>query len=45
MLDRLAYLPDPQSEAVVVLARTTQEAIVVNLDGLDWSQVIVDGPA
>jgi len=34
--------PDPQSEAVVVIARTTQEAIVVNLDGLDWTQVTVD---
>lgn len=31
--------PDPDSEAVVVLARTTQEAIVVNLKGLDWSEV------
>ncbi len=26
--------PDPDEEAVVVIARTTQEAIVVNLDGL-----------
>lgn len=31
--------PDPDTEAVVVIARTTQEAIVVNLDGLDWSEV------
>ncbi|GIF69170.1 hypothetical protein Ais01nite_72050 [Asanoa ishikariensis] len=31
--------PDPDTEAVVVIARTTQEAIVVNLDGLDWSPV------
>ena len=31
--------PDPDSEAVVVIARTTQEAVVVNLDDLDWSQV------
>jgi uncharacterized RmlC-like cupin family protein len=31
--------PDPGVEAVVVIARTTQEAIVVNLDGLDWSEV------
>jgi len=31
--------PDPATEAVVVIARTTQEAIVVNLDGLDWSEV------
>lgn len=29
--------PDPTTEAVVVIARTTQEAIVVNLDGLDWT--------
>jgi len=27
---------DPADEAVVVIARSTQEAIVVNLDGLDW---------
>jgi uncharacterized RmlC-like cupin family protein len=33
--------PDPDVEAVVVIARTTQEAIVVNLDSLDWSQVQV----
>lgn len=31
--------PDPDAEAVVVIARTTQEAIVVNLEGLDWSEV------
>ena len=31
--------PDPGVEAVVVIARTTQEAIVVNLDGLNWSEV------
>jgi uncharacterized RmlC-like cupin family protein len=31
--------PDPETEAVVVIARTTQEAIVVNLSGLDWSEV------
>jgi uncharacterized RmlC-like cupin family protein len=31
--------PDPEVEAVVVIARTTQEAIVVNLEGLDWSEV------
>ena len=31
--------PDPDIEAVVVIARSTQDAIVVNLDGLDWSQV------
>lgn len=28
--------PDPANEAVVVIARTTQEAIVVNLDSLEW---------
>jgi uncharacterized RmlC-like cupin family protein len=28
--------PDPDEDAVVVIARTTQEAIVVNLDGLRW---------
>jgi uncharacterized RmlC-like cupin family protein len=33
--------PDPDVEAVVVIARTTQEAIVVNLGGLDWSEVSV----
>ncbi|RNI21540.1 cupin domain-containing protein [Flexivirga caeni] len=35
--------PDPDVEAVVVIARTTQEAIVVNLDDLDWSQVTITG--
>jgi uncharacterized RmlC-like cupin family protein len=35
--------PDPEQEAVVVIARTTQEAIVVNLEGLDWSAVRTDG--
>jgi uncharacterized RmlC-like cupin family protein len=30
---------DPGTEAIVVIARTTQEAIVVNLDGLSWSDV------
>lgn len=34
--------PDPDVEAVVVIARTTQEAIVVNLNGLDWSEVRLD---
>ncbi|WP_374216116.1 hypothetical protein [Frankia sp. R82] len=34
--------PDPSVEAVVVIARTTQEAIVVNLEGLDWSEVRTD---
>jgi uncharacterized RmlC-like cupin family protein len=33
--------PDPGTEAVVVIARTTQEAIVVNLDDLSWSAVAV----
>jgi uncharacterized RmlC-like cupin family protein len=36
--------PEPDAEAVVVIARTTQEAIVVNLDRLDWSQVDPSGP-
>jgi uncharacterized RmlC-like cupin family protein len=31
--------PDPDVEAIVVIARTSQEAIVVNLDGLNWSEV------
>jgi uncharacterized RmlC-like cupin family protein len=31
--------PDSDTEAVVVIARTTQKAIVVNLDALDWSEV------
>jgi uncharacterized RmlC-like cupin family protein len=31
--------PDPETEAVVVIARTTQEAIVVNLNALDWAEV------
>lgn len=29
--------PDPDHEAVIVLARTTQEAIVVNLPELEWT--------
>jgi uncharacterized RmlC-like cupin family protein len=28
--------PDPENEAIVVIARTTQEAIVVNLSDLTW---------
>ncbi|GAA0394328.1 cupin domain-containing protein [Microbispora corallina] len=28
--------PDPEAEAVVVIARSTQEAIVVNLPSLTW---------
>ena len=35
--------PDPDVEAVVVIARTTQEAIVVNLQTLDWSEVRLTG--
>ena len=34
--------PDPSSEAVVVIARTTQEAIVVNLESLSWDEVRLD---
>jgi uncharacterized RmlC-like cupin family protein len=30
--------PDPDEEAVVVIARTTQEALVVNLPDLRWSR-------
>jgi uncharacterized RmlC-like cupin family protein len=29
--------PDPSEEAIVVIARTTQEAIVVNVPGLAWT--------
>ncbi len=29
--------PDPDNEAVVVISRTTQEAIVVNLPDLRWA--------
>ena len=29
--------PDPDDEAIVVIARTTQEAIVVNLADLTWT--------
>ena len=36
--------PDPEVEAVVVIARTTQEAIVVNIDDLDWSEVRIGDP-
>ena len=31
--------PDPRTEALVVIARTTQAAIVVNLEELAWSEV------
>ena len=34
--------PDPEHEALVVIARTTQEAIVVNLSRLDWSELRQD---
>ncbi len=37
--------PDPEVEAVVVIARTTQEAIVVNLDALDGVEVRADDAA
>jgi uncharacterized RmlC-like cupin family protein len=37
--------PDPDVEAVVVIARTTQEAIVVNVNTLDWAEVHADGDA
>ena len=36
--------PDPSTEAVVVIARSTQEAIVVNLDGLDWTAAVTAQP-
>jgi len=36
--------PDTDTEAIVVIARTTQEAIVVNLDGLDWAEVDRSAP-
>jgi oxalate decarboxylase/phosphoglucose isomerase-like protein (cupin superfamily) len=34
--------PDPETEAIVVIARTTQEAIVVNLRELSWAEVSID---
>jgi hypothetical protein len=37
--------PDPGEEAVVVIARTTQEAIVVNLDSLAWVGPVAVGEA
>jgi uncharacterized RmlC-like cupin family protein len=36
--------PDPEAEAVVVIARTTQEAIVVNLRELSWAEVDTTRP-
>jgi uncharacterized RmlC-like cupin family protein len=35
--------PDPDLEAVVVIARSTQEAIVVNLDALTWNGPVLTG--
>jgi uncharacterized RmlC-like cupin family protein len=35
--------PDPEVEAVVVIARTTQEAIVVNLPDLQWVGPVARG--
>ena len=35
--------PDPAEEAVVVIARTTQEAIVVNLPDLRWVGPVATG--
>lgn len=35
--------PDPNEEAVVVIARTTQEAIVVNLPDLRWVGPVAAG--
>ena len=35
--------PDPDHEAVVVIARTTQEAIVVNLPDLRWVGPVATG--
>ena len=37
--------PDPDVEAVVVISRTTQEAIVVNLSALDWAEVNPGDPS
>jgi uncharacterized RmlC-like cupin family protein len=36
--------PDPETEAIVVIARTTQEAIVVNLTELNWAEVDIRTP-
>jgi uncharacterized RmlC-like cupin family protein len=32
--------PDPDEDAVVVLARTTQEGIVVNVENLQWAGIV-----
>jgi uncharacterized RmlC-like cupin family protein len=37
--------PDPDEEAIVVIARTTQEAIVVNVPGLRWVGPVATVPA
>lgn len=37
--------PAPDEEAVVVIARTTQEAIVVNLESLEWVGPVAVGEA
>jgi uncharacterized RmlC-like cupin family protein len=37
--------PDPRDEAVVVIARSTQEAVVVNLDDLVWVGPVAVGQA
>ncbi|SBW17638.1 cupin [Candidatus Protofrankia californiensis] len=29
--------PDPSIEAIVVISRSTQEGIVINLEGLEWA--------
>lgn len=36
--------PDPDSEAVVVIARNTQEAIVINLPDLRWDDLDAEQP-
>jgi uncharacterized RmlC-like cupin family protein len=35
--------PDPADEAVVVIARTTQEAVVVNVPDLRWAGPVIKG--
>lgn len=37
--------PDPENEAIVVIARNTQEAVVVNLDDLRWREPASENPA
>jgi uncharacterized RmlC-like cupin family protein len=37
--------PDPDSEAIVVIARNTQEAVVVNVDDLHWQKPVSDNSA